>query len=252
VKSDREVPGVVLAGEIYVRSDPFANDFVAAALERRGLRVRLEPVSEFIRYSDHIARAHGFKAALAHRLERRVRERLLALCHQAAAAHLGWPGQPSIAEVLEAARPYIRPELEVETPITLGVPLHAWRRGQIAGAVNVGPLECMPSKIAESLFCHATEHEGLLSLSLALNGEPVDPEALDNFAFEVHERFKLRVTGGRIPDAGPTTPLQAVSLSRGTPVREQGPPRAAAGAGDGPAGQERPWHAPGGGHAAQR
>ena len=29
-------------------------------------------------------------------------------------------------------------------------------------------------------------------VSTTLNGDPVDPEILDNFAFEVHERFKQR------------------------------------------------------------
>jgi hypothetical protein len=50
----------------------------------------------------------------------------------------------------------------------------------------------MPNKIAEAQFCHVAEKEGLLSLSLSLNGDPIDPEVLDNFAFEVHQRFKRR------------------------------------------------------------
>ena len=49
--------------------------------------------------------------------------------------------------------------------------------------VSVGPLECMPNKIAESQFHHVSEREGLLSLTLSLNGDPVDPEILDAFAF---------------------------------------------------------------------
>jgi hypothetical protein len=32
--------------------------------------------------------------------------------------------------------------------------------------------------------------EGLLSLSLSLNGDPIDPEVLDNFAYEVHQRHR--------------------------------------------------------------
>ena len=46
----------------------------------------------------------------------------------------------------------------------------------------------MPNKIAEAQFFHVAEQEGLLTLTLALNGEPVDPEVLDNFAFEVRAR----------------------------------------------------------------
>jgi hypothetical protein len=59
----------------------------------------------------------------------------------------------------------------------------------------------MPNKIAEAQFCHVAEVEGLLSLTLSLNGDPVDPETLDNFAFEVHQRFRRARQGGLAPAA---------------------------------------------------
>ena len=199
VKGAREVPNVLLVGEIYVRSDPFANDFVTRALERRGIRARLEPISEYVQYSDYIARKQGLKRSVPDRIDHWVRKRLLSACHAAAGA-LGWGEHATIANVLEAASPWAREELEVETPLTLGVPVRAFRRGEIDATLSVGPLECMPGKIAEAQFCHVAETEGLLSLSLSLNGDPIDPEVLDNFAFEVHERFRKRVqrTDGRL------------------------------------------------------
>ena len=192
VKGKREVPNVLVVGEIYVRSDPFANDSIARALERRGIRAKLEPVFEYLQYSDYIAHKRGLKSSIPDRIEHWVRKRLLAACHHAAAEPLGWPGHATIPEVLQAASPYVREELEVETPLTIGVPVRAWRRREIDATVSVGPLECMPNKIAEAQFYHVAEKEGLLSLSLSLNGDPIDPEVLDNFAFEVHQRFKKR------------------------------------------------------------
>jgi predicted CoA-substrate-specific enzyme activase len=191
VKGTRQLPNVLVVGEIYVRSDPFANDFIARALERRGIRARLEPVSEYLQYSDYVTRKKGLKTSVVDRVEHWVRKRLLTLCH-AAAGPLAWPGHASIPDVLEAASPYLREELEVESPLTIGVPVGAWRRKEIDATVSVGPLECMPNKIAEAQFCHVAEKEGLLSLSLSLNGDPIDPEVLDNFAFEVHQRFQKR------------------------------------------------------------
>ena len=35
---------------------------------------------------------------------------------------------------------------------------------------------------------------GLISLTLPLNGDPIDPEVLDNFAFEIRSRFRDRKT----------------------------------------------------------
>ena len=87
----------------------------------------------------------------------------------------------------------------MESPLTIGVPVHAWRKREIDATGSVGPLECMPNKIAEVQFCHVTEKEGLLSLSLSLNGNPIHPEVLDNFPFEVHQRFLLRRAAAQLP-----------------------------------------------------
>jgi hypothetical protein len=54
IKNPRPHPTVMLVGEIYLRSDPGANGRVADALEERGIRVRLEPVAEYLDYSDHV------------------------------------------------------------------------------------------------------------------------------------------------------------------------------------------------------
>jgi predicted nucleotide-binding protein (sugar kinase/HSP70/actin superfamily) len=194
VKGLRELPSVLVTGEIYVRSDPFANDYVAKELERRGLRAVLEPVSEFVEYSDHIAHKRGRKKKVSDKVERWFRGHILGKVMHAAAEVLGWPEHAGIGEVLRSAMPYMRDDLEVETCMTMGLPLRAWRRGEIDAVVSVGPLECMPNKIAEAQFCHASEREQLLSLSLSLNGDPVDPEVLDNFAFEVHSRWRERRT----------------------------------------------------------
>jgi len=208
VKGKRELPRVLVTGEIYVRSDPFANDFVARELERRGIRAVLEPVSEFVEYSDHIAHKRGRKPKVADKVERWFRGRILALVYHAAAEVLGWPEHASVAEVLRSAMPYMRDDLEVETCLTMGLPLRAWRRGEIEAVVSVGPLECMPNKIAEAQFVHASEREKLLSLTLSLNGDPVDPEVLDNFAFEVHQRFRSR------PRSDPGAPATAAARVR--------------------------------------
>jgi predicted nucleotide-binding protein (sugar kinase/HSP70/actin superfamily) len=46
--AERHVPTVGVVGEIYVRLDPFANDFLIDKLEDRGLRVRFAPFIEWL------------------------------------------------------------------------------------------------------------------------------------------------------------------------------------------------------------
>jgi hypothetical protein len=58
----------------------------------------------------------------------------------------------------------------------------------------------MPNKIAEAQLFHAAEREGLLSLTLPVNGDPVDPDVIDRFAYEVCARF---ARSERRPDPPP-------------------------------------------------
>ena len=76
--------------------------------------------------------------------------------------------------------------------LALGLASHGWREGQLDGLLCVGPLECMPNKLVEAQLVHVGQKEGLASLTLSLNGDPIDPEVLDEFAYEVKERFRQR------------------------------------------------------------
>jgi predicted CoA-substrate-specific enzyme activase len=216
VKSERRVPAVLLVGEIYVRCDPFANDFMAQKLEERGLKVRFAPFTEWLEYTDYINYKNGERAGFLSHLSSFVRGVIQALTYSALGERLGWPERTTVKESLIAAAPYLREEFQGESVLTLGGPIHEWREGLIDGAVSVGPLECMPNKIAESQFFHVAEKEGLLSLTVSLNGDPIATEALDNFAFEVHARFRKKdkdhAHRGRRRVAGPLAlqPLQVL------------------------------------------
>jgi predicted nucleotide-binding protein (sugar kinase/HSP70/actin superfamily) len=191
VRAPRDLPTVLVGGEIYVRCDPFASDFLVDRLERRGLRVRLAPPSEWLEYvSDLAAGTSG--AGLADRLSGRLQRLILDLSYALVAAPLGWPPRMPARAAVAAASSYVRPELWGEAVLTLGGALHEWRHGAIDGAVSVGPLECMPNKIAEAQLVHAGEREGLASLTLPMNGDPVDAEILENFVYEVQARYRRR------------------------------------------------------------
>ena len=202
VRANRPMPTVLLVGEIYVRLDPFANGFLIRELEARGLRVRLAALNEWLEYVEYFYREAASPLAWSPRLKVFLQHRIQEILYQKVGRKFDWPERIAVRDCLDAAQPYLRPDLEGEAVLTLGGPLHAWRTGQIDAVLSAGPLECMPNKIAEAQFFHVAEQEGLLSLTLSLNGEPVAPDILDNFAFEVHERFRRRagalVSDGRI------------------------------------------------------
>ena len=219
VKTEREIPSVLVVGEIYVRSDPFANDFVIEKLEQRGIRARFAPFSEWLEYTDYIHRAQGRKSGLSAGLTSLVQKRILERAYAAAGDVLGWPARTSVKDSIAAAKPYVREDLAGEAVLTLGGPLHEWHEGVIDGVVSVGPLECMPNKIAEAQFFHVAEREGLASLTLSLNGDPIDPAILDSFAFEIHERVRRRKAGEKPAQVAtkPRTRLRVVQSEDARP-----------------------------------
>jgi predicted CoA-substrate-specific enzyme activase len=187
-----ELPLVELAGEIYVRAVEFSNDFLIEKLEARGLRVYLAPKTEWLDYCGHNQQCEPGRNRLADGFSRRVRRRIENCAFAAIGPRLGWIPAPPTAEILDAAAPYVSAALEGEAVLTVGAPLHEWRHARIDALVNAGPLECMPTKIADAQLHQIAEREGLLSLTLPFNGDPVSAAALDNFAFEVHARFQRR------------------------------------------------------------
>ena len=173
--------------------------------------MHLSPTTEWLNYCGHVGRRAKDHVGLSDHFSKLIQHRIESAALAVLAPRLGWPVPPAVSEALGAARPYVNDALEGEAVLTVGVPLHKWRRGQIAAVVSVGPLECMPAKIAEAQFHHVAEREGLLSLTLAFNGDPINTAALDNFAFEVKARAQR---GVKVPAKGlnrEVTPAQAAA-----------------------------------------
>ncbi len=202
IKGSRPVPTVGMGGEIFVRLDPFSNGFTLQALESRGLRVRLSPGVEWFEYIQYLHRARPGWAGLSARPTWWVEQRFLERAHRLLGRALGWPPRLGIEETLAAGSVYLRPSLEGEAILTVGAAVALWRRREVDGYISVGPLECMPNKVAESQLAFVTEREGLPSLTLSLHGDPVDEGQLDGFVFAVEEQFRRR----QVRDSRPPTP----------------------------------------------
>jgi predicted CoA-substrate-specific enzyme activase len=186
-----DLPSVLVVGEIYLRNVPSSNGKVVEELERRGIRARVAPITEFIQFSDLIG-ARLKKQNLGDKLSTFIRHRIEACITAATARPMGWRLPSTVSDVIKVAGPWVRDALEAETVLTVGAALDAWRRKEVDGVLSVGPLECMPNKIAETQLVHIGEREGLGSLTLSLNGDPLDPEPLDAFALEVKMRHRAR------------------------------------------------------------
>ncbi len=202
----RDVPSVAVVGEIYVRLDPFANDFLVRKLEERGLRVRFAPFTEWLEYTTFLGeeRVAGGRPTsgdhpLGTPLKGLVQRVSAGVLRAAAAEQLGWGPPTSVEQTLAAAGPFVDPRLEGEAALTLGAPLHELREGLIEGVVIVGPHECLPCKVAEAQYGKVVEATSFPYLGVAVNGDPVDGEPLDRFAYDVHAAHARLRGGARVP-----------------------------------------------------
>jgi len=194
-RRDVTIPTVGVVGEIYVRLDPFANSFVIERLEKLGVRARLAPLFEWTEFTswwrERRLSADGsdgatarIRASISRGLQDQIAERL----YVEVASRLGWEARTTVPESVATGELYVNRALASESILTVGGPLHEYLRGEIDGVVSVGPLECMPNKIAESHLQCAERDFGLPSLTLSLNGDPLDQEQLEAFVYEVKER----------------------------------------------------------------
>mgnify|MGYP001285140389 CR=1 FL=1 len=96
------------------------------------------------------------RQTLGDRLSTWIRHRIEPRTAAATARPMGWRLPTAVADVVEAAGPWVRDALEAETVLTVGAALDSWRRKEVDGVLSVGPLEGMPNKLAEtpsSMLC---------------------------------------------------------------------------------------------------
>jgi predicted CoA-substrate-specific enzyme activase len=200
----QSVPTVALVGEIYVRLDPFANDFIVQKLEQRGLRVRFAPFIEWMEYSNYVALRRVIAGTgsssddpLTLSLTDLVQRVTLGTLYPICAQPLGWAPRLTVPETVKAASPYVHPGLAGEAQLTVGGPLCEFEHGLIDGVVIVGPHECMPCKIAEAQYGLAAERTGIPYLTISVNGDPIDTEVVDRFAYDIRQAALRRETTPR-------------------------------------------------------
>lgn len=182
-------PKVLVTGEVYIRLTDFANDFLIQELENLGVKVELAPTREWFNYTTFLRRK-GLTLLKQNKLRvyitwlrQKIMEKEL---YQIFAKALDWHADHSIEKILKTAKPYLSRLYPLgESALTIGLPLLLWKKKEIAGAVIIGPFECMPTKIAETQLNLISEQTGLPLLNLSFSGDPLDKELLESFVWDL-------------------------------------------------------------------
>jgi predicted nucleotide-binding protein (sugar kinase/HSP70/actin superfamily) len=143
-------------GEIYVRNDPYANGWTEDKIEDLGGEVLPTWILEWFEFVNHsflrkAARTRDLRGILAGTAKRILMSHVRRTMERPFAGLLEGRHHPSSAEVLAAARPYMKENIGGEAILCIGAPVALAARGAIDGAVNVLPFTCLPGTIVTAV-----------------------------------------------------------------------------------------------------
>ncbi len=189
-------PVVGVVGEIYLRSNPFANENLVRRLEALGVEVCLPPMGEWIFYTNHTALIRAWR-------QRYIKKALRLLITTILQHKEEWrflkqaknnsrhAQEPLILQLLHWAKPYLHPAFEGEAVLTIGKTIDLLRKGA-AGIINVMPFTCMPGTIAQAVLTRLQKLKGNFPcLHLAFDGQEQTNTQTRLEAF-VHQVYQLR------------------------------------------------------------
>jgi predicted CoA-substrate-specific enzyme activase len=176
VRNERR-PLVGIVGEIYVRSNPFANDRVVEAVEKLGGEVWLAPTSEWILYTSWMERflAHQEKQGRGRALKLAAKWKYLSgrahAMYRVVSPLLRGQVEPSLDEIMGAGRRILPAEFQGESILTLGRTVLFGRQGADL-VINCAPFGCMHGNITSALFEQLKPEIGVPVVNIFYDGTP--------------------------------------------------------------------------------
>jgi len=183
-------PRIGIVGEIFVRSNEFANDFLVRKLETLGAQCAMPPFEEWLDYINH-QRKRRNRLHIEGGWRDWVKQRLTEIVQESAAEPLrnqfdGAIGQftrelPTQA-ILNRGHHYLTPAVEGEAILSMGRVVEYAENG-FNGIVNLIPFGCMPGTIV-SLLLHQFRHDyGLPFLNVVVEGSKDSGQQIQLEAF---------------------------------------------------------------------
>jgi predicted nucleotide-binding protein (sugar kinase/HSP70/actin superfamily) len=179
VKIDRSTskPRIGIVGEIFVRSNEFANDFVVRKLETIGAQCSLPPFEEWLDYIDHQRKRRnrlrlegGWRDWAKQKLTELVQERVAEPLRRQFDGYIEqFSRELPTQKILDRGHAYLSPAVEGEAILSMGRAVEYAEHG-FDGILNIMPFGCMPGTIV-SMLLHQLRHDmGLPVFTLVVEG----------------------------------------------------------------------------------
>jgi predicted CoA-substrate-specific enzyme activase len=177
-------PRIGIVGEIYVRSQPFSNNFVIDKLEELGCEVALPSIGEWFLYLNftRVRNCRWFKQ-YRRVIFTKLFDKYMKYRQKKIFKILGLDAEASVLKVLDHAGAYVHSTLEGEAVMTVGKTV-AFAEENFSGVINVMPFTCMPGNTVTTL-CKKVKDDfpdfPLFNLSVDGLDHAVDAMRLETF-----------------------------------------------------------------------
>ncbi len=182
-------PLVGINGEIYLRSNPFANAQLVRNCEAAGLEVVVSPMGEWIRYILYRSHEDNLRfRRYGKLLKSYLRYRVLDGDYRRNQASIEGGGDgfhdETIEEVLSKSEQYLSPRCGSEAVVSIGSGLEWLENEAFAGVISVMPHGCMPGGIVAAMAekFSASHHKPWLTLTYDGLMESNNRTRIANFA----------------------------------------------------------------------
>jgi len=190
-------PQIGIVGEIYVRSNDFANNFLVRKLEEFGAQVASPPFQEWLSYIAHLRRQLYRRKGRHLTLAKELASDMVARWSEGRIAHI-FDGtvrhiqrEEPIGRTLKRGGRYLDPSVEGEAVLSMGRAIEYAHCG-FSGIVNVVPFGCMPGAIVNSLLeSFRRDFGGVPVLKVAFDGveQPSEATVLEAFVHQAREHM---------------------------------------------------------------
>jgi predicted CoA-substrate-specific enzyme activase len=198
VKIDQSMgkPRIGIVGEIFVRSNQFANNFLVRKLEALGAQCAVPPLEEWLDYIDHQRkrrnRLHiegGWRDWAKQKLTEIVQEGVAEPLRKQFDGAIGhFIRELPTQAILDRGHAYLTPAVEGEAILSMGRVVEYAEHG-FNGIVNIIPFGCMPGTIVSLLLHQFRQDHGLPVLNVVVEGTK-DPSQDIRFEAFIHQCYE--------------------------------------------------------------
>ncbi len=181
-------PVIGIIGEIYIRNNPYSNNYLIEKLESLGVEADLAGFSEWIYFTTEMFRRDSVRnksaknylnASLKGYFQKRDENRIIRLIKSDLNGHTDTP----IGEVLKYVEPYLPISVGGEAMPAIGKAIDMIHSG-CSGIINTLPFTCMPGNIINAISEKIVrDNDGYPWLNIAYEGFSGDNETIKLGAF---------------------------------------------------------------------